>query len=257
MQTLVQKDEDRISDSIAGKLKELGISSYAARSLTTLLGTAPLSANQICKATGIPDSKIYYALEELDRARLIEIQHGTPALFKPLQLSQMTSNLVNAENDEHQRRLRLIEAFRKQAEPLAKARSEPSAVELAYIVKGNRNITVRMLEAIEGSRREIVTIVSNEELWKGLHDALAQAKKKRVKIRIGITPSLRDVQGLDYFGDVRTSSCECNIMIVDSEKLVTASDVGTDNAYAIVTSDETMIRMSREYYDNPNCCGKN
>jgi hypothetical protein len=53
---------------------------------------------------------------------------------------------------------------------------------------------------------------------------------------------------------VRTLKCDCDILIADSEKLLTASEVDSDDAYAIVTSDKTMIRMSREYFDNPDCC---
>lgn len=258
MQATLQakREDDSIHEAIADKLRGLGLSSYAARSLVALLGNAPLSAGQICKATGIPDSKIYYALEELDRAKLVECQHGTPTLYKPLQFSQMVSNLIRAQNEEHQRKLRLVELFRKQAEPLARARSEPSEVELAYIVKGRRNIVERMLTVIEESRKEIVLIVSNRELWNGIASGLAQAKKRRVRIGIAITPNLKDEQMLENFGDIRMSDCECDIIIADSDKLVTVSHVGSDDAYAIVTSDRSMIRMSREYYDSPNCCAR-
>lgn len=251
------KHEDQdVQETIASKLRELGFSSYAARSLVALLGNAPLSAGQICKATGIPDSKIYYALEELDRAKLVESQHGTPTLYKPVQFSQMISNLVRDQDEEHQRRLRIVELFKKQAEPLAKARSEPSEVELAYIVKGRRNIVERMLTVAEHSRKEVVLLISSRELWSGIVNGLVQAKKRKVRIGVAITPNLKGVEMLDAFGDVRMSSCECDMMIADSEKLVTASHVDTEDAYAIVTSDKSMIRMSREYYDNPNCCAR-
>ena len=59
---------------------------------------------------------------------------------------------------------------------------------------------------------------------------------------------------LSSFADVRMSNCDCNVLIVDSEKFVTTSHVDSDGAYAIVTSDTTMIRMSREYFEIPNCC---
>ena len=56
------KEEASVEETIAAKLRELGLSSYAARSLVALLGNAPLSAGKICKVTGIPDSKIYLSL---------------------------------------------------------------------------------------------------------------------------------------------------------------------------------------------------
>ncbi|WP_455286360.1 TrmB family transcriptional regulator [[Eubacterium] cellulosolvens] len=247
-------DEENIQQSMTATLRELGLSSYAARSLVALLGNAPMSAGQICKASGIPDSKIYYALDELDRTKLVESQHGTPTLYKPVEFDQMISNLTRSEKEEHHRRLRLVELFGKQAEPLARARSKPAEIELAYIVKGRRNIVERMLSVIEQSRKELALLISSRELWKGIAKGLLQAKKRRVKIGIALGPDLKDADNSSPFGDVRVLGCECDILIADSEKLVTASNVDGDDAYAIVTSDESMIRMSREYFDNPRCC---
>ena len=250
------KEEASVEETIAAKLRELGLSSYAARSLVALLGNAPLSAGKICKVTGIPDSKIYYALEELDRARLVESQHGTPTLYKPLKFDQMISNLVRAEKEEHERRLHVVELFRKQAEPLAKARSEPAQIELAYLVKGKRNIAERMLAAIEESRKELVLLISSKELLDAVAESMVRARKRKVRVGVAVSSDLKDSENLKMLGDVRALKCECDILIADSEKLVTASQMDRDDAYAIVTSDKSMIRMSREYFDNPSCCVK-
>ena len=251
---LRQKSDDDPGESIAAKLRELGFSSFAARALVSLLGHSPQSAGSICKATGLPDSKIYYALEELDRAKLVDSQRGVPTLYRPVNLDQMVSNLIRAQDEEHQRRLRFVELFKKQAEPLVRARSEPSEVELAYIVKGRRNIMERMLTAIEEARKELVVLIQSEQILSGIAHGLLQAKKHKVRIGIAVAPHLSGAETLRPFADVRTLKCDCDIVIADSEKLVTASEVDSDNAYAIVTSDKTMIRMSREYFDNPNCC---
>ena len=251
---LRQKSDDDPGESIAAKLRELGFSSFAARALVSLLGNSPQSAGSICKTTGIPDSKIYYALEELDRAKLVDSQRGVPTLYRPVNLDQMVSNLIRAQDEEHQRRLRFVELFKKQAEPLVRARSEPTEVELAYIVKGRRNIMERMLTAIEQARKEVVVLINSEQILSGIAHGLLQAKKHKVRIGIAVAPHLSGAETLRPFADVRALKCDCDIVIADSEKLVTASEVDSDDAYAIVTSDKTMIRMSREYFDNPNCC---
>ena len=137
---------------------------------------------------------------------------------------------------------------------MAKARSQPAEIELAYIVKGRRHIVERMLAVIEQPRKELVLMISSMEFWKGIANGLLQAKKRRVKIGIAAGPDLKDAENLSHFGDVRRLNCECNILIADSEKLVTASNVDDEDAYAIVTSDSGMIRMSREYFHNPSCC---
>jgi sugar-specific transcriptional regulator TrmB len=249
-------EDQSLTEDLAGRLRELGVSSLAARALVSLLANSPQSAGSICKATGIPDSKVYYALEELDRARLVESQRGVPTLYRAVQFDQMISNLVRAEDEEHEHRLRNVERFRRRAEPYARARASPDEVELAYIVKGRSNIIERMLTAIEPSRKEVILLASSERLWSGLEHGLAQAKKRRVKVGIAVTSNLSHAKGLNAFGDLRRLNCECNIVIVDSEKLITASEFDEEEAYAIVTSDKSMIRMSREYFDNPDCCAK-
>jgi sugar-specific transcriptional regulator TrmB len=253
---LIQRGDENAEESIAAKLRELGFSSFAARALVSLLGNSPQSAGSICKATGIPDSKIYYALEELDRAKLVESQRGVPTLYKPVNLDQMVSDLKHAQDEEHQQRLRFIELFKKQAEPLVKAHSEPTEVELAYIVKGRRNIVERMLTAMEQARKELVLLIKSEEIWNGIALGLLKAKRRKVKIGIAVTANLSGAETLRSFVDVRRLKCDCDILIADSEKLVTASEVDSDDAYAIVTSDKAMIRMSREYFHNPNCCAR-
>jgi hypothetical protein len=97
-------------------------------------------------------------------------------------------------------------------------------------------------------------LIGNEQIWNGIAQGLVQAKKRKVKISIAVAPNLSDADLLHQFANVRTLKCDVNILIADSEKLLTASEVDSDDAYAIVTSDKAMIRMSREYFDNPTCC---
>jgi len=248
--------EHKVEEDLSGNLRELGLSSFAARALVSLLADSPQSAGNMCKATGIPDSKIYYALDELDKAKLIESQRGVPTLYRAADLDQIASNLTRAAEDQHQRRLKSVESFKKRAEPLVKTRSQPGVIELAYVVKGRRNIVERMLSAIEQAKKELVLLVSDEQLWGAIVHELAQAKKRRVRVGIAIAPNLSDTPSLNSFADVRASSCNCDLLIADSEKLVTASHLDSDDAYAIVTSDQTMIRMSRGYFDSPTCCAK-
>jgi sugar-specific transcriptional regulator TrmB len=139
---------------------------------------------------------------------------------------------------------------------LAKARSEPAQVELAYIVKGKRNIVERMLAAIEESRKELVLLITSKELLDAIADSIVHARKRKVRVGVAVPSDLKDSENLKMLGDVRALKCECDILIADSEKLVTASHMDRDDAYAIVTSDKSMIRMSREYFDNPSCCVK-
>lgn len=244
----------KVEEGIIAKLRELGLSSYAARSFVALLSRAPISATGICKLTGIPDSKIYYALEELDGAQLIEPQHGTPTLYRPVPLDRAIAHLIRAEKQRHEDRLRLVELLKKQAEPIARNRSEPAEVELAYIVKGKPGIVERMNTLIDQSRKEIIALLCDEHIWSGVKDSLVRAKRRRVKVGLALAANMTETHGRVASGEVRQLTCDCNILIADSERLLTISHLSGEEAYAIVTSDAGMIRISRGYYESPTCC---
>jgi sugar-specific transcriptional regulator TrmB len=238
-------------DEIVARLRELGLSSYAARSFVALLGRAPISATGICRLTGIPDSKIYYALEELNAAHLIEPQHGTPTMYRPVPLERAIAHLLQTEKQRHENRLKLVELLRRKAEPLAKTRAEPGELELAYIVKGKAGIVKRMSTLIDESRKEVIALLDDEHIWNGIKDSLVQARKRRVKVGLALSTK---IEGQTRFGEARRLTCDCNILIADSERLVTVSHVSGAEAYAVVTSDPGMIRISKGYYESPTCC---
>ncbi|NIM44302.1 MAG: ArsR family transcriptional regulator, partial [Nitrososphaeria archaeon] len=48
----------------------------------TLVTHSELTAADLCKDTGIPDSKIYHTLSELERRGMIAVQRQRPTLFK-------------------------------------------------------------------------------------------------------------------------------------------------------------------------------
>jgi sugar-specific transcriptional regulator TrmB len=52
-------------DRIVSRLKELDLPTHEALVYLTLLSNPNVSASVLCQETGIPDSKIYYALEGL------------------------------------------------------------------------------------------------------------------------------------------------------------------------------------------------
>ena len=247
------QEHERVKETILTKMKELGISGYAARTFPCILENQPVSATTLCKLTGIPDSKIYYALKELEEKNLIIVQHGTPSLYRALDVKQVTSNLEAQLAREYQSKVEKLRNLAKLLEPLS-VRGSGEAVELAYIIKGFRNIVEKMKDIVIEARREIVLMVTDEALLLGLSGALKEARVRGVDVRLAVTENLYESPALKTMKSYRTLLCECNILIADSDRLVTASGSESRESYAIITQDNTMITMSKSYYDNPSCC---
>src|SRR3989449_10976694 len=69
-------------EEIAATLRQLGMGGYAADAFCALVRMTQATAGDLVVKTGIPDSKIYYALDELAEKGLIEVQAGKPKTYR-------------------------------------------------------------------------------------------------------------------------------------------------------------------------------
>jgi len=65
-----------VSEKAKRSLRELGLTKYESTAYQFLLLSGPTAASQICKATGLPYSKIYDVLTGLERKGWVEIKSG-------------------------------------------------------------------------------------------------------------------------------------------------------------------------------------
>src|SRR3989304_384624 len=69
-------------EEVGATLRRLGLSGYAAGAFCPLVGVPEATAGDLVRKTGIPDSKIYYALDELAERGLVEVQAGKPKTYR-------------------------------------------------------------------------------------------------------------------------------------------------------------------------------
>src|SRR5713226_1200818 len=68
-------------ERMGSTLRELGLTGHAADVFCALVRMSHATAADLILKTGIPDSKIYYALEELAEKGLVEVQKGKPKTY--------------------------------------------------------------------------------------------------------------------------------------------------------------------------------
>ncbi len=245
--------QEPVRDQLITRLRELGLTGYAARAYAALLSEPELSAGRICKETGIPDSKIYYALEELIQHHLVLVQRGNPSLYRPVGSKQAADSLKHEAEVSHEQRVKSIEALAGEIEPLLASHEDEQPIELAYIVKGKRNILAHMLRTIKGAKEDVLLMNSNRDLLEGVLPSLEEARERGLRVRVAIYGVPGDFRNL-RFSELKLSKCECDLLIVDSRRLVTVTRAEAENGYAIITEDRNMIALSRSFYENPTCC---
>ena len=246
-------------DRMVSRLKELELSTYEALIYVTLLMHPNVTAGTLCKETGIPDSKIYYALNGLSKKNMLIVQRGNPNLYLPVPPKDAVDNLKQQLAERLDERIKEADVLVDMLTPVYESVAKPEELEVAYIIRGQKNIINRMRTLIAAARKEITIFISHPEVLSGLKEALAEAKeKRRVKLNIAMTRQVSEKEDTSSLGRIRLLSCSMEsveslgMLITDMSTLITVSD--WFNEVAMLTQDQNLIRVCRDYYDNPTCC---
>jgi sugar-specific transcriptional regulator TrmB len=247
-------------DRIVSRLKELELPTHEALTYVTLLTCPSMTASVLCKETGIPDSKIYYALDGLSKRGMLIVQKGNPNVYLPTPPKEAITNLKNQLAESLHEKIREADALADMLTPIYESAEKSEEIEMAYIVRGQKNIINRMKALIETARKEITIFISHPAVLKGLKESLTEAKeKRRVKLNIAMTREVFEKEDASNLGEIRLLCCSLDrsadslgMLITDMSTLLTLSDWFDE--VAILTQDKNLIRVSRDYFDSPMCC---
>ncbi len=237
---------------IVSSLRELGLSGYASNALYALARVSEATAGDLVVRTGIPDSKIYYALRELAEVGLVEVQEGKPKTYRMVSSQEVAARLDQLLTSRYDRQRTAISRLASLLEPLRSGARSPT-MDLAYVVKGETNILARADSLIASAQREVILLSSAEAFLQKLEPGLVRAANRGVQIRLAI-PGAPDDPDLVKMAEVRTIVCACRLLVVDGEQVLTVSDTAAGGLYAITSTDETLVRLGQDYWDSPRCC---
>ncbi|HKW43101.1 MAG TPA: helix-turn-helix domain-containing protein [Thermoplasmata archaeon] len=237
---------------VGSAMRELGLSGNAADAFCALARMNEASAGDLVLKTGIPDSKIYYALDELAEKGLVEIQPGRPKTYRVVPPKEAQLRLARIVEEDYERRRAATVRLGALLEPLRAATKSP-ATDMAYIVKGLPNIVARTRSMIGSARKEIVLLASEEGLLRTLEADLLKAVRRRVRLRLAI-PDIRVNGDLEKAAEIRSIVCNCVILVVDGQQVLTLSRTSDGDAYAITSTDPTLVQLGIDYWASPRCC---
>jgi sugar-specific transcriptional regulator TrmB len=249
---LLQEALEPSLDRISGTLRELGVSGTASDAFCALVRTADATAGELVRKTGIPDSKIYYALDELAEKGLVEVQSGKPKTYRvvpPKEVEMRLSRMVQAEYD---RRRAATVRVASLLEPLRAATKAPT-MDVAYIVKGLPNVVARARTLIASARKDVVVLASDESVFRKLEEDLARASRRRVRLRVAV-PEIAVAKELEKAAEVRSILCDCMLLVVDGQQVLTMSRTKDGGAYAITSTDPTLVQLGLDFWESPRCC---
>jgi len=245
-----------LKENVRSALKALGLTSSAASAFLTLITRPSASATTICNEAGIPDSKVYYALEELQSKGMITVQHGTPNLYKAVSPKEALSRLKDQLTQDHDEKLHRADDVVQMLETLHLRAQGSDEVELAYIIKGTGNVLEKMKNLIQDAKREIVALICSPKILQDIREPLLKADARGVSVGLAIPSSQIKKTRIKELQQVRHLRCECCILAVDQRILLTVSNWNSRDMHAMMTQDRSLITMALQNFTNPACCTK-
>jgi len=254
LKQLSETVDETVKEDSRSMLRSLGLTSSASSAFLALLSRPYASATTICNEAGIPDSKVYYALEELRSKGMITVQFGTPNLYKALSPREALMNLKQQLTQEHAERTQKIDDLVQRLEAVRSKMQGSDEMELAYIIKGPKNVVGKMNELITNAKKDITVLMSDPHTLEQIKETLLKAEKRRVKVSLAAPLAQIKKKGLDQIGDVKRLHCECCVLVVDQRTLLAVSYWRSENMHAMMTQDRSLITMTLQNFGNPACC---
>jgi sugar-specific transcriptional regulator TrmB len=247
------KDETVARDRIVSNLKNLALTTYEAEVYATLLAHPTMTASALCKETGISDTKIYYALDGLSEKGMLIVRNSNPKIYKPVQPKEAIANLKQRLTEKLNEEMKEADVLVEMLSPIYDSAEKSEELEVGYIITGRNNIANKMKALIGNARREITLFVAYPELFKELSPSLREAQeKRRIKLNVAMTEEMLKTENINGLGDTRQLCCSVTLLISDLKTLVTVSD-WTFSETAMLSQDQNLIRVARDYYENSMC----
>ena len=246
------KNDAIAKERIVQSLKNLSLSTYEAEVYATLLSHPSISASALCKETGISDTKIYYALDGLTEKGMLIVRNASPKIYKPVAPKEAISSLKQRLTEKFKEELKEADVLLDMLVPIYESAEKQDELEVAYIINGKNNIENKMKALISNAKKEITFFVSYPTLFKDLEPTLRDTKNRRIKLNIAMTEEMLKTENIKGLGDTRQLCCAVTVLIIDLKTLVTVTDLKFSET-AMLSQDQNLIRVARDYYENSMC----
>ncbi len=241
--------KDSHPEQLLNLMTTVGFSLPQARVYLELVKVKESTAGDLCKATGVKDSRIYSILTELEQIGLIMIQTSTPKLYMVVPLAEGLQNLQERLDNDFNQKKNAIKELNLRLTPLFESIvSIPSAV--ALIVKGRKNIINKIHYELSKVEKEILIRFPNYKLYfefesvllellnagMGINAGLCQMSIKKLKEESSRIPELPLT--------ICQKCCDCFYLMIDQNYLLSVSNWNSTDVYAIWTSDTSLINIT-------------
>ncbi|WP_199725554.1 TrmB family transcriptional regulator [Haloarcula sp. Atlit-7R] len=174
-------DDVSNQDQAIELLQQLGLKEYEAKSFVALARRQRGTAKDISETSEVPRTRVYDAIRVLESKGLVETQHSNPQVFRAVSIDEA----VNTLQSEYAERTESLRSALSGLDPADEGDSTEATHEV-WSISGNRGITSRTRQLIEGATEELLLVVGHKSIFTDqLAEQLQSAQERGVNVIIG------------------------------------------------------------------------
>lgn len=166
------------------RLREFGLSEYAARSYLALLDLGIAEARDVSSISKVPQAKIYHVLEQLHDKGLVVILPEFPKKYAPVPFEEYLGRLY----DEHTKAAAAIEEERASLAEMFRVMGDTDVGDRGFftVIRGRRNVLSKIEEMIAQTQKDLIILGTSGTASRATHmlGELKRARERNVRVRM-------------------------------------------------------------------------
>ncbi|HET6403583.1 MAG TPA: helix-turn-helix domain-containing protein [Candidatus Thermoplasmatota archaeon] len=166
------------------RLREFGLSEYAARSYLALLDLGIAEARDVSSISKVPQAKIYHVLEQLHDKGLVVILPEFPKKYAPVPFEEYLGRLY----EEHTKAAAAIEEERAALAEMFRVMGDTDVGDRGFftVIRGRRNVLAKIEEMIAQTQKDLVILGTSGTASRATHmiPELRRARERDVRVRM-------------------------------------------------------------------------
>jgi len=241
-----------VSETTKKALKDFGLTEYEVKAYIALVEAGPVPASQLSTTAGIPYSKIYEILGNLERKGWVETEQGRPSKYfaKPPSTA-LESSRVRMENTLKSSQSDAL----TELQPLYEKKEVQERPDI-WIVRGQNNILDRIKETLGRTRRELLVAlpVLPDSLISVAAPLLSNMNSRGIKVSI-MVPSVtakEAIRRLKGLAEVRVrEQMFGGGMISDSNQIIILLGEEPEKGLTLAISSEHvgLVKFGKIYFE--------
>jgi sugar-specific transcriptional regulator TrmB len=161
-----------MEDGIVDGLRKLGLTQYEAKAYATLVGMGEATAREVNEISGVPRTRIYDILRDLEKKGFVEFSEGSPTYYRAVEPDQVMERL----RDE------MVESIDRSASKLRGLHLKAHGSSPVWCIRSEWAIKNRVKDFLAKVERELVVLCASPDFLREHQADLLRIEVLKIKV---------------------------------------------------------------------------